>query len=112
MSNRIERYILWLAPALVIQFLARYFGAGPGLEHMSGPAMLFLLQPADVVSLAGVLALLPTFVTAVWIFVDADASIAVKVAWFVSGLLMSYLVLIPYIGSLLIRQKSGSSDND
>ncbi len=104
--NRIERYILWLAPALVIQFLARYFGAGPGLEHMSGPAMLFMLQPANVISIAAILVLLPTFVTAVWMFVDSDSSLAVKIAWFVSGLLMSYLALIPYIGSLLLHRQN------
>ena len=104
--NRIERYILWLAPALVIQVLARYFGGGPGLEYMKEPAMWFLLQPADVVSIAAFLTLLPTLVTASWIAVDSDSSAIVKVAWFVCGLLMSYFALIPYIGSLLLRERS------
>ena len=104
--NRIERYILWLAPALVIQFLARYFGGGPGFEYMKEPAMWFLLQPADVVSIATFLVLLPTLVTAIWISVDSDSSAIVKVAWFVCGLFMSYFALIPYVGTLLLRERS------
>lgn len=106
MLSRIERYILWLAPALVIQLLARYFGGGPGLEYMKEPAMWFLLQPADVISIAAFLALLPTLVTAVWISIDSDSSAVVKAAWFVCGLLMSYFALIPYVGSLLLRDQS------
>jgi len=74
---------------------------------MMKPAMVFLLQPADVISLAAFLALLPTLVTAVWMSVDSDSSMVVKVAWFVSGLFMSYLALIPYIGSLLLKDRDG-----
>lgn len=105
MLNRIERYILWLAPALVIQFLARYFGGGPGFEYTEGPAMWLLLQPAEVISITAFLAFLPTLVTAIWMSVDSDSSIIVKIAWFVCGLLMSYFALIPYVGSLLLRER-------
>jgi uncharacterized membrane protein len=101
--NRIERYVLWLAPALIIQSLARYFGHGAGLEYMEEPAMWFLLSPAELISIAAFLALLPTLVTAVWISVDSDSSATVKVAWFVCGLFMSFFALIPYVGSLLVR---------
>jgi hypothetical protein len=111
LKNSIERYILWLAPALAISFLARYFGHGPGLEHLSGPAIQMLLGPADVISIAAFVALLPLFVTAIWMFLDSNSSPVVRVAWFVSGLLMSYLVLIPYIGSKLLLEKDARSDS-
>ena len=106
MLNRIEHYILWLAPALLIQFLARYFGGGPGFEYMKEPAMWFLLQPADVVSIAAFLALMPTLVTAIWLAVDSDSSVFVRAAWFFCGLFMSYFALIPYVGSLLLQDRT------
>ncbi len=109
--NRFERYILWLAPALVIQLVAHYF-AGPGLEYMMKPAMIFILQPGDVISIAAFLMLLPTLVTAAWIAIDSDSTAVVKIAWFVAGLLMSFTVLIPYVGSLLIRERSRRSDEE
>ena len=111
LKNSIERYILWLAPALVISRLAIYFGLGAGLEHTSGLAIELLLHPAEVMSIAAFVALLPLFVTATWMFLDSDSSAVVRVAWFVSGLLMSYMVLIPYIGSKLLREKHASSDS-
>ncbi|MEL7187597.1 MAG: hypothetical protein AAFN50_14375 [Pseudomonadota bacterium] len=112
MIYRIERYILWLAPALVIQMLGRYLSSGPGLAHMKEPAMWFLLQPAGVISIAAFLTLLPTLVTAVWVSIDSDSSAVVKAAWFVCGLFMSYFVLIPYVGSLLLRAQSRLEDGN
>lgn len=112
MLNRIERYILWLAPALLIQFLARFFGGGPGFEYTMKPAMWFLLSPADVISIATFFAVLPTLVTAIWIAMDSDSSAIVKVAWFVCGLFMSLFALIPYIGYLTLREKSRLEKED
>lgn len=72
---------------------------------MDKPAMWFLLSPSELVSIAAFLALLPTLVTSVWVSVDSDSSAIVKVAWFVCGLFMSFFVLIPYVGSLLIHDR-------
>jgi len=109
LKNSIERYILWFAPALVIQLFARYFGGGPGFELTSGLAILLVLQPADVISIAAFVALLPSFVTAIWIFLESNSSVAVRVAWAVSGLFLSYMVLVPYIASLLVRDRDTNS---
>ena len=112
LQHRIEQYVLWLAPALVIQYLAHYFSRGPGLEYLSGPAVQLLLQPSDIISIAGLAMLLPKLVTAVWVSLNAGPSVVVKVAWFVSGLFLSYLILIPFIGYMLLgeQQKAFSTD--
>jgi hypothetical protein len=110
LKSSIERYILWLAPALVIHFIALYFVTPHGLAATSGLAIQLLLSPADVISTASFFALLPVFVTATWMFLDSDSSAVVRVAWFVAGLLMSYIVLVPYIGSKLLSEKHARSE--
>lgn len=110
LQHRIEQYILWLAPALIIQYLAHYFSRGPGLEHLSGPAAQILLQPSDVISIAGFAMMLPKLVTALWVSLNSGSSTLVKVAWFVSGFFLSYLVLVPFLGYLLLGEQRGSSN--
>ena len=109
-QHRIEQYILWLAPALIIQYLAHYLSRGPGLELLSGPAVQFLLQPSDLISIAGFAMLLPKLVTALWVSLNSGSSVLIKVAWFVSGIFLSYLILIPFLGYLLLGEQRETSD--
>lgn len=106
--SSLERYILWFAPAMVIQMVVSYF-----FQHLlvtvGGLGIKLFLTPADLITVGAAISLLPGLVTAVWIYRDSDASKAVRVAWCVAGFLMSYRVLIPYIGSKLLSEKQGQT---
>ena len=90
MKTSIERYILWLAPALVVQFASKMLLGEAALRVLEGPATHFLLSPGDLISVVSLGALightLPGIVTGVWIF-------------------LSYFVLVPYVAARLLEKK-------
>jgi len=105
LKTSIERYILWLAPALVIRAVATTYSGVHGLELLAAPMVFFLVSPAEAITYLSLLRLLPEIVTAIWIYRDSSGSLVVRLAWSVSAFFLSYFVLIPYIGAQLLDEK-------
>ena len=105
LKTSIERYILWLVPALVIRSLAETYGGVHGLKIFEAPMMYFLISPAELITYLTMLRFLPEIVTAIWIYRDSSGSLVVRLAWSISAFFLSYFVLIPYIGAQLLDEK-------
>ena len=102
MPDRIERLVLWLVPALALQFVAYIFADGytpdmsPGAEGESIGSVLLRG------TIAPLLIYVPNVVTAVWMWQSESASNGRRVRWTLASLLLSYFVLIPYIGMYIL----------
>ncbi len=109
MKKAIERYVIWLAPALIFQAWAYSYNDGyvPDVEGMFAEPSEFSLFEALIPSvLAMVGYYLPGVVTAIWLVKNSEGSLGMKLVWAVAGFFLEYFALIPFIGSLLFANES------
>lgn len=105
MPHRIERLVLWLVPAMALQFIAYVFADGyvpemsPAVEKAEDVSLGYFFFRATV---APLMIYVPNVVTAVWMWQSESALGGRKVRWTLASLLLSYLVLIPYIGMYIL----------
>jgi len=105
MPKRIESLVLWLIPALVLQFVAYLFADGyvpemsAGIESVEDIPVLEMLFRATI---APMFIYVPNVVTAIWMWRTESALGGRKVRWTLASLLLSYFVLIPYLGMFIL----------
>ncbi len=105
MPERIEKLVLWLVPALALQFVSYFIadGSSPDAAQTSGSleggSIVYVLMRSTI---APLLIYLPNVVTAVWMWQTESAFGGRTVRWTLASLLLSYFVLIPYIGMYIL----------
>ena len=109
MKKAIERYVIWLAPALIFQAWAYSYNDGyvPDIEGLFAEPSEFSLFEALLPSVLAIIGYyLPGVVTAVWLVKNSEGSLGMKLVWAVTGVFLEYLALIPFIGLLLVGNES------
>jgi hypothetical protein len=105
MPKRIEVLVLWLVPALAIQVIAMLFA------DSYAPDLAPIVDSSSEISLANILfrstiapllIYTPNIVTAFWMWKTESAVGGRTTRWTLVSLLLSYWVLIPYIGMYVL----------
>lgn len=105
MPKRIEVLVLWLVPALALQTIAFFFAENytpdlsPNVASSADTSLAFIFFRHTI---APMLIYIPNIVTAVWMWKTESAVSGRATRWTLASLLLSYWVLIPYIGMYIL----------
>lgn len=109
MKNELNRYVLFMAVTLPLQYIAVFMLPDVSLlellfEYESTNKLSVLSEYLMTASFASIFLLLPGLISAVWIYRIRSISIKHKWAWMIVGLFLEYFILLFYIAGQLIEK--------